>query len=414
MRIFVGTMEIASCLNGLATGFEQLGHSVTRMVTHSNRFYADRHYEIVRGAPLLDLYDYSASSSRWVRALGQRADDWLGPVHNGLHSPRYLLDHDLFVFMYRPWWPEWALFPLLKRLGKKVVYYCLGSDVRHVSAFHQQYQGDAALWERLFHNDDLNAKIRKIRAIEEHCDLVYSVPDQAGLAVRPYHHVFIPMAHTRGVVANVPARDVPLVIHAPSRSGIKGTPLILAALDRLKAEGVRFDFRLLENVPNHEVLGILSDADIVVDEVLLHGPGSLGLESMAAGCAVATRYLTEHDDVFAPPVCPILPETIGSQVRRLVTDKAYRVDLAHRGPDYVRDHNDPARVAGRILADLAEVRPPDYTPDFYLERYVLPAGARLTRDNRRRTARVVAKHRSLDGATRASAARRGLIDRANE
>ncbi len=413
MRIFLGTVDTATCLSGLGAGFEALGHQVTRMVVEAHPFYAERRYEIVRGMPILARYDYLRSSSRVVRGLAARTDVGLGFLHNAVHTWDYLQNHDVFLFISRPWLPEWVLFPLLKRLGKKVIYYCLGSDVRHISAFHQEYQGDAKMWERLFHNDNLNKKIEKLRAIELHCDVVYSVPDQAGLAIRPYNHVLIPLQHTMNVRPHIPARDVPIVVHAPSRTGIKGTSLFLEAVERLRREGVKFEFRLLQGVPNEKLLDVLCDADIVADEVLLHGPGMLSHEGMAAGCAVATRYLTEHRAVFDPPICPILPETIAPQLKRLILDKPYRMELAANGPAYVRTHNAPARVAATILADLEEPRRPDYTPDFYMRHYVLPERVRLHRGNMRSSAEVARIYGNFDAAVWRSAADRGLVERSD-
>src|SRR6185503_18207923 len=102
-----------------------------------------------------------------------------------------------------------------------------------------------------------------------------------------YMHFYAPINLSR-VRAKVPGREVPVVLHAPSRRDIKGTAEVMRALDELEREGVRFERRFLEGRPNPEVLREVADDDVVIDQLHLPLHGRFGVEAMAAGCALAT------------------------------------------------------------------------------------------------------------------------------
>ncbi|MBK8785160.1 MAG: glycosyltransferase [Chitinophagaceae bacterium] len=92
-------------------------------------------------------------------------------------------------------------------------------------------------------------------------------------------------------------------------------------------------------MPNEELVKLLSDADILCDELFLHGPGVLSAEAMAAGCAVATRCLNIKP--FQPPVCSITPENISEKLKLLITDIDYRTSLAKAAKIFVDEFNSP-------------------------------------------------------------------------
>jgi hypothetical protein len=408
LRIFLGTDDIAFCLSALAGGFRQLGHHVTTMVEVRARGAGDVPYDVVRGLELLRRVDYW-KAPRLVAGAAYRLD--VGPISrtvNALYTPRYL-DHDLFVFFGRAWLPEGLLLPVLRRLGKRVAYYLLGSEARHVSAFSQEFGVSTVGWRRQFQVDSLEAKVRFLRYIELYADAIYSVPDQAGLQIRPYYHARIPIDVLSRLRCNVPDREVPLVVHAPSREDVKGTSFVLRSVDELRAKGVRFHFRMLSGVPRPEVLAALEEADILVDELLLHGPGVLAAEAMASGCAVATRTLARHADVFSAPVRNVTPETLTGVLQELIVDRAARVALARQGRAWALREFDPLAIAERVERHLLHGGTPEYVPNFFLGSFQLPAGARLSARARRLSMRVAREHRQDAVDLLASAAERGLV-----
>ena len=91
----------------------------------------------------------------------------------------------------------------------------------------------------------------------------------------------------------VAQREHPVIVHAPTRRTTKGTDVILAALDALRAEGLGFELRLLEGVPHAEVRAAIADADLLVDNVVAGSYGIVSLEAMASG-KVAVANLSER------------------------------------------------------------------------------------------------------------------------
>lgn len=410
MRIFIGTEEIASLLTNLSTAFKELGHTVTTYVTAENRFYGKNKYDIVRGKLLNDLIRYSDNKrlSKNSKRYLNKIDEIISLQYLKLRNQKLIDEHDVFVFFWAPWVPESYLFPILKKKNKKIVCLHVGTDVRHISAFEQQYKIDTSGWEEFFQLDLLEPKIQKIRYQELYADMIYSVPDQAGLYLRSYNHMRVPMPKNNNIVFSIPARRVPLIIHAPSRSGIKGTDIINNTLAQLKTEGYEFDYKLIQNMPNEALLKLLTEADILCDELFLHGPGVLSAEAMAAGCAVATRCLNIAP--FQPPVCSITPENLFNKLKLLITDIDYRVSLAKAGKTFVEEFNDPQNFAKKIIEDInTENVKPDYEPEFFIKEYTLPGNQQLSGKTKKLTEQVIKKYNLQQIASTYDLKKRGLI-----
>lgn len=402
-RIFLGTDDTSGVLSALAAGFRQHGYKTTTMVTTRHRHLDNTSYDIVRGREIYRRFDYGRSPQP-LRGIAWRLDNALSTAINAIASPSYL-EHDVFIFLAAAWAPEHILYPLLRRLGKRVVVYYLGSDVRHISAFTQEYGVHIESLARREWLDSLERKVRRIRCGELYANIVYSVPDQAGLQIRPYFHAYVPL--DVALDSHISGREVPTVLHAPSRADVKGTSFVLEAVNKLREEGLRFEFNLLTDVPRTRVLEALPLTDIVIDQLLFHGPGVFGAEAMTAGCAVATRIIEPTPECFAPPVCPIRPDTIVNQLRRLIVDRPYRLDLAARGSEWVRKTLAPSQVAKKILEDLRGNTHPDYYPRFYLESF--KPKARLSSRTLRLSRLVADRYSSESGAIIDGAVRRGVI-----
>jgi hypothetical protein len=136
----------------------------------------------------------------------------------------------------------------------------------------------------------------------------------------------------------------------PSRRGVKGTELFLAACEELQREGLSFELRLVENVTNAQVLEEMRDADICLDELFAALHGKTAVEAMGSGCAVVTG--DNFDLEPYPPERPlwcVRPWNLKEQLRELITNKNVRVALAERGREYVQRYHDHVTVCKRML-----------------------------------------------------------------
>jgi hypothetical protein len=162
---------------------------------------------------------------------------------------------------------------------------------------------------------------------------------------------------------------------------VKGTEIILGAFDEMQADGLLFNVRLLESLPNREVIKELTDADILVDQLYAPTYSMLSLEGMATGCAVAGGNHLGCEPI--PPSRPVLhidPSNVRTQLERLITDKDLRKGLAARGRPFVEKYHDHVAVARRMLAAVTEPEsaPCEHRPTFYSQLYRLPEGVMLS------------------------------------
>jgi len=351
LRILLGTIEIAGQLIDLAAGFRALGHRTTTVVSERNRLFPELDYDVYLGDATPDT----------VSAL--------------------LRDHDVFVFQYGgTLLPGNVDLAALRAAGKVVIAICNGDDVRHASAYAQEFGVPPDVLGEPYLSDPLARPLATLRLLERYATLVVSVPNQSGLALRPYQHYAYAL-NTSLYRAHVPDRDVPVIVHAPSNRLVKGTAHILEALETLRQRGVAFELRLLERMPNAAVRDALTDADVSLDQIWM-GYGKYAAESLASGCATATVCYPHLEPVsHVRPVAHIGADGLVDQLAALLRDRDRRRHLAHAGPSFVAEHHDRVRVCAALLEDaraaMAGTLHYDYYPDFASCRYQTPDVARV-------------------------------------
>lgn len=237
----------------------------------------------------------------------------------------------------------------LKAAGKKIVIHFRGSEIRVASIFrannpYHYVDDDPDRLMKKFPEAGQLAYISLCRALAD--ALVVSDPE---LATYVPDASMIPRVidfETWSYVG-VEYNRRPIVVHAPSRRGIKGTQYILDAVKALKREGLGFEFLLVENLSQVEARALLEKSDIVVDQLRIGWYGVLAVEAMALGKAVIS-YI--RDDLLASfngdvPVAVANPDTVKSVLRDLIVSYELRKALADRGYRYCLAVHDPIVVA---------------------------------------------------------------------
>jgi glycosyltransferase involved in cell wall biosynthesis len=155
----------------------------------------------------------------------------------------------------------------------------------------------------------------------------------------------------------------PRILHAPSNAGIKGTPMILAALERLKT---RFDFELItvENTPHAEALQVYRTADIAIDQILAGWYGGFAVEMMAMGKPVACA-IREADLRFVPaamraelPFLRLDPATLDDDLATMLQGRASWPDAGLAARRFVERWHSPANIARAMLTAYRDPRAP--------------------------------------------------------
>ena len=251
--------------------------------------------------------------------------------------------------------------PILRRAGKRIVVTYNGDDARQgtgpVPQFHRRLA--TAAGEGYYTAGDDERKRRAIATFDRYAHRIYYVNPDLG-AFLPQRAEFMPYGHvdprtwpTPGVVE----RDgPPVVIHAPSHRGIKGTDAVLEAVERLRGEGVQLDFRLVEGVSHADAVRAYERADILIDQLFVGWYGGVAVEFMALGKPVVCFVADEWTDRYAPadmmaelPIVRADTESIVDVLRDLVArPRSELADLGRRGRAFVERWHDPLRLAARL------------------------------------------------------------------
>lgn len=244
----------------------------------------------------------------------------------------------------------------LERTGKRLYTYAYGADVRTRPA-------TLALGEWNFCRDcndpgrhcicDPVALERSIAPVERVARSMNAMGDMLTYVpnVRHMQHWPIDVDAVRAT-AGEGRRERPIgslvLAHAPNHGHFKGTGYLEATVRKLQAEGLAIELRLVQGVPNAEVLRLFAQADVVIDQLIGGFHGYTALEAMALGKPVVS-YVRSPDLVF--PDCPIInatPDTIEQVLRNLLAGHHDLAELGHRGMYYVQKTSSIEAMALRL------------------------------------------------------------------
>ncbi|MEI8394536.1 MAG: glycosyltransferase [Rhodospirillaceae bacterium] len=149
------------------------------------------------------------------------------------------------------------------------------------------------------------------------------------------------------VVTTEPLR----IVHAPNHRAFKGSDLLIAAVEKLRAEGVPLELVLVERVPNERALEIYRTADVIFDQCLIGFHGYFALEGLAMGKPVMCYIRKPELYLLAPDECPIILTGIATlefDLRRIVLERNTLPEIGRRGRRYIERYHTPPAFAGRL------------------------------------------------------------------
>jgi glycosyltransferase involved in cell wall biosynthesis len=141
----------------------------------------------------------------------------------------------------------------------------------------------------------------------------------------------------------------PLVVHAPSAPGAKGTRFILAALEKLRAE-CDFDFKLIHGMTPLEAREWMSRCDLFVDQLIYGEYGVAAVEAMALGKPVVC-YIKPSLRPHYPAEFPVInadPETIEEVLREWISDGPRRRAVGEASRARAEERHDARKIVARI------------------------------------------------------------------
>lgn len=363
-KILIGTSNVAGLIHQYAKGFSENGFQVTTLILYKYTkpsFYTET----------FDVYMYKLGDL----VLGSQGT-YMGQVLNVLFNriswlrkyivTKYIIDrNDLFLYV----WGQESLLPdkedlkIIKKKGKKIIHLFLGSDARLAEAFMQEFDPGIENFHSVKTDQkDFEFILKNVRTVELYADLIYSVPDQAGMQMKPYNHLLLPY-DGQNISFSKRTNKVLKVIHCPSNKSMKGTDTVLEIVKKLQQD-INFSFELLQDIPNEEILRRLEKSDILIDELVLNGPGVLSYEAMYAGCIVLTKYTEKNVSYFNPPIIKVDAFNLEEKLREILTlNPEERYKLAEQARIWVENYGSPKKICKKIYEDILNQETMEY--DYY-------------------------------------------------
>lgn len=146
---------------------------------------------------------------------------------------------------------------------------------------------------------------------------------------------------------------VPLVVHAPTRRHVKGTSYIINAVERLRAKGLKFEFKLVEGLSNDEARAVYEKADIIIDQLKIGWHGVLSTEAMSLGkvtmCYIRDDLLNSLEFDGQLPLINTNEDNIDAELENIILNPHRRVEIGNRARSYVENVHSLDIVAKQLI-----------------------------------------------------------------
>lgn len=144
------------------------------------------------------------------------------------------------------------------------------------------------------------------------------------------------------------------VCHSTTNRYYKGSEKIIAVCKKLSLKNKNFEFILIENMSNKNVLKIKSGCDIVIDQIGNHGGWGYGMssvESMNLGLCCLTEMNQECDDFFkSHPFVNVNQNNLEKKLIDLINSPKTIDKFKQKSLNWVRKNHD-IEIVGQKLYD---------------------------------------------------------------
>ncbi len=214
--------------------------------------------------------------------------------------------------------------PLMLRAGKQVALLAHGSEIRsperHLAAHADSLFRDAPedVLQDLRRITAHNARIARDSGLPQYVttpDLLSDLPEATWLPL------IVDTDHWANDFA-IMERQVPRVVHAPSRRWTKGTDRVLPYFERMHEAG-HIEFVLLEKMTPSEVHAAVMEADVIVDQFSIGSYGTFACEGMAAGKPVLAYLSPDLPEAIGakPPIVSCTADSVAEAMESLLDDR---------------------------------------------------------------------------------------------
>ena len=252
--------------------------------------------------------------------------------------------------------------PFYRGRGKIVVTYN-GCDARQKYPTMQRVPFSAC------HNDQCydgicnsgrrdRGRQRKIAKFDHYADAIFTVnPDLKHFL--PERTQFLPYTIANwDEIQAIPYQPVDRkmkILHSPTNRAVKGSDIIIDALNRMKERyGEGIDVMLVEGMPNQKARQVYARADLGIDQILIGWYGGFAVEMMKMGKPVMT-FIRKEDLKFIPEkmardcqhaMILVDRSSIFEKLCEVVENPSILKSYREAGLEYVHKWHDPVYVAG--------------------------------------------------------------------
>lgn len=388
MRILLGLTEVSGFFARLKQGFDELGVEAVHVSLQPHRFsYSGK----VQAPPRVVAWaQYTvAQRLRAARSAAPGRAFWLAAViFTRLLLFAWALGRfDVFILGAGSSFFSFRELPLLRLLGKKVIYTLHGTDSRppYIDGFFDPAQ--YGLPVRATHASEIDTprqraerfalayaaiarqRRRQVQTIERNTVAVLCGPSYSHFLTRPFvsfYAVGVPTSAVQGISeSRRPLQNGQVrILHAPSELRGKGTHEIRSAIATLQARNLPIEYVEISDRPNAEVMAEIARCDMVIDQLYSDTPmasfaaeaGLLSKPAVVGGYySASVRGHVPADQI--PPTAFCHPDKLADTVAALVTDPAARAQLGADAQRFVMERWDAKVVASRFLQILDGVPP---------------------------------------------------------
>jgi hypothetical protein len=263
----------------------------------------------------------------------------------------------------------------VRKHGVKIVCYWTGSDIRSTRLMHELEASTGrpnistyiAAKGDVFESSAWDDQRRRIAAVSDrHAHAMFNwVADQMGyLTTPPETFMFFLDEEPHLDTGKFDAPERLVIVHATTSPIIKGTPLVRAAIERLRVEGYDFEYVELIGVSNERVRSELRRAHIVLNQFYGFTPTIFGIEALLRRTAVLMSGETAAEPDLpagADEAWVVTPHhAVYANLKQLLDAPERLEPVAERGLAWAREHATVAGAGPRLRAILDALLAGDY------------------------------------------------------
>ncbi|TLS69040.1 glycosyltransferase family 4 protein [Mariprofundus erugo] len=149
------------------------------------------------------------------------------------------------------------------------------------------------------------------------------------------------------------------ILHSPNHRSIKGTCFFESAILQLKEEGFDIELIVLERQSNAEIRRVMSEVDIVADQLIIGWYAMFAMEGMALAKPVLCylrddlkSFYTMHGIIEEGeiPLVECHPSNVTDVIRGLISDRSRMIEIGRQSREFIIKHHSLQVIGARFAA----------------------------------------------------------------